>query len=207
MPPEAASHLQHLELTCMDVTITDETIAQLATLTSLQVLHLPRLQIDRVEDAATERKMAPAMSALTNLTELFIRAPPVSIQRVLQTSLQELTIAPYCGDRGLIWDVDQVVLLQLGHLTKLRKLKLFFYPHRPSQSCYGLACTELKQLLGGAHDVARSSVDVMLEAMPHMVSTEVIPDCHENFRPLTLASFSFHQPSAAGPALTTLSAV
>ena len=42
--------------------LTDDTVEQLATLTSLQVLHLPRLFFEQGE----EGKLAPALSALTN---------------------------------------------------------------------------------------------------------------------------------------------
>ena len=187
----------------MQGNLTEDTVAQLAKLTRLQVLHLPRLHFVRGE----EGKLAPALSALTNLTELFIRAPPVAEQRALPTSLQELTLAPYYDvlNSGKRWNLSEGLLLQLGHLTNLRTLKLFFHPGEHHNH---VASTELQQLLG-AHEVAHSTVDVMMQAMPHMpvVSTDLTPNVHRRFGQLTLASFSFQQPGEAGPALTALSAV
>lgn len=103
-------------LTLRDSTLSPATAQSLAQLQTLQQLHLPNLN-------PISGTLAPALSALTSLTCLFIRHPCRLEQQALPLSLQQLTVAqrtPPWIDEG----PQDLEPLHISHLTALTSLKI-----------------------------------------------------------------------------------
>jgi len=90
-------------------------LKQLPQLSDLRELYLPVFN-------PPEGALAPALSRLTSLTELFIRHPPPPEQKALPVSLKHLTVARQFEYGHADWPPARLPPLQLAHLTALDTL-------------------------------------------------------------------------------------
>ena len=149
----------------------------LARLTSLKELQLPTYN-------PPAGALAPALSALTSLTKLFIRHPQEPEQQVLPTTLRELVVARQhtgpcnCWLRRITMQASErpepLLPLHISHLTALETLQVLDSDH--SEAAVGKhGIGDYEQMLWDVYPSMLPAQSVLPESLRHVI-VRAVPD-------------------------------